>query len=1003
IQRLLDRTALFETAFNFVHFHQYQELLAGGLLRALDYESHENTAFAVMVNFVLHPGTGRLELHLQYDTQRVAAEQAEQIARGHVLALEHMLRDPEAKLGSAGLIDAPERAVLERWSLGQPASEVAPLHVLFENQVARTPEAPALQYDRVSLSYSELDGWANHVARELLTGGVHPGEVVAICAEPSLQRAAAVLGVLKAGCTCLPLDAQYPTERLTYMLERAGCRRALATRQHATAAFLRDQQVWIVERPTAAAAPGIAVGVRDPAYIIFTSGSTGRPKGILMPHEPLAKLVMWHVSLDELPLGATTVQHSLFGFDVSLQEMFSTWASGGRLVMVPEPARKDARQLAKLLAQEHVARLFVPVVALHQLTEVAEQLQLALPDLREVNSAGEQLEITAAVRAFFERHPRCRLHNQYGPSETHVATTYRLPVDPTTWPITPGVGLPGPGIRAYVLDDARQPTPIGVPGELFLAGSSVGLGYCNDPAQTAERFLTDPHGERMYQTGDLLRWLPDGHLEYCGRRDSQLKIRGYRVELGEIESALVAVSEGRVQRAVVLAVAGRSKAQRHELVAYVVPSAGESVDASQLRAALGKRLPSYMLPSALHVLEALPTAPSGKIDRHALASLAPLTAAQAPAKVAPCSALETELCGLWQEVLDVREAELGVTDDFFASGGDSLGAVRLMARIQRRYGVELPISALIEAPTVRELARVLAAAGPATRAPTLVHLGGAGPRTPIFCVHPIGGHVLCYAQLARRLGEDQPFYGIQARGLTGSDQPHTSVVEMASAYAAEITSVQPHGTVQLAGWSFGGAVALEIARQLQRAGRAVAPVVILDSMAKASSVLHMSEDDLFEFVAMELFGVSIEDADIEAVLSRDIALDRNARLLRLAALVRARRGLPEGADLSQLEHVIAVIRSNIQAVYDHQPRRYDGPVVLLRCTDPMPDRLQRLHELAGTTYRDPSNGWAEYCPQLEIIPVAGDHVSIVFEPHVATVAQVLRRIAADGAASWAAE
>jgi thioesterase domain-containing protein len=249
--------------------------------------------------------------------------------------------------------------------------------------------------------------------------------------------------------------------------------------------------------------------------------------------------------------------------------------------------------------------------------------------------------------------------------------------------------------------------------------------------------------------------------------------------------------------------------------------------------------------------------------------------------------------------------------------------------------------------------------------------------------------------LARRLGDHQPFFGIQARGLTGEEQPHTSVVEMASAYAAEILAAQPSGTLHVAGWSFGGAVALEIARRLRLAGRTVAPVVIIDSIAKANAAVHMSEDDLFEFVVMELFGVSLQDAEIEAILAREGPLDRSAQLARLAAVVHERRGLPPDANLSQLEHVIGVIRRNIQAISDHRPQAYPGPVVLLRCTHEMPARLRRLHDLAGSSYRDPSNGWAEFCPRLEVVPLAGDHVSIVFEPHVAAVADVLRGIVTD--------
>jgi amino acid adenylation domain-containing protein len=797
---------------------------------------------------------------------------------------------------------------------------------------------------------------------------------------------AAVLGVLKASCAYLPIDPSFPAERLAYMIEHAGVQRGLVTPAHARAECVARIERLIVgepdtrpcARPERAAAPSAA------AYVIYTSGSTGRPKGIVMPHAPLASLMAWQCARSEVGPGDATAHVSAFSFDVSCQELFSTWSSGGKLVIAPEAERRDVRALLQLLRAERVARVFVPVVLLHELAEISAQLELDLPALREIITAGEQLEITPAVRAFFARHPACRLDNQYGPSETHVATAQPLAAEPAHWPLTPAIGRPLPGVRAYVVDAQQKLAPIGVPGELLLAGSCVADGYIADPELTAERFGRDPFAPsaRSYATGDLARWLPDGTLEFLGRRDAQVKIRGYRVELAEVEATILAAADGCVRRAAVVVQPGG-----RQLAAYVQCAPGAQLDRPALERALARRLPAPMLPSVIAELERLPLTPSGKLDRRALPALTSLAGTN-HGHVAPETPLEIELCGLWQDVLEV--SQLGVTDDFFATGGDSLRAVRLMARVQRRYGLELPIAALIEAPSVRQLARAIAAA-PATasapRAAIMLHAGKPGD-TPLFCVHPVGGNVLCYMPLARRLGST--CYALQARGLDGRSRPHTSVVEMASAYAAEIAHKQPSGPLHIAGWSFGGVVALEIARQLRHAGRELGPLLVLDSIASVKWQVQASDDALLECMAMELLGTQVDDALFQSLFVEPG--DRSDKLQKLLAAARARGLDADGGDTGRLEHVFAIIQNNIRAAYDYRPASYAGEVVLLRCQDPMPARLLRMHDMIGSVYDAPDNGWGALCPQLRVVPVRGDHLSLVFEPYVEQVADAVRSI-----------
>jgi thioesterase domain-containing protein len=337
--------------------------------------------------------------------------------------------------------------------------------------------------------------------------------------------------------------------------------------------------------------------------------------------------------------------------------------------------------------------------------------------------------------------------------------------------------------------------------------------------------------------------------------------------------------------------------------------------------------------------------------------------------------------------------ELGVTDDFFELGGDSLTAVRLMARVQRGLGVELPISALIEGRTVRKLARAIEAAdrGAPPRALLTLNAGQPG-RAPLFCVHPLGGNVLCYMPLARWLGAAQPCYGLQARGLAAGATPHSSVVEMAAAYAGEILAAQPEGPIHLAGWSFGGLVAVEVARQLASAGREVAPIVVIDTVAGMLWQVQPSEDDMLEAFALELFGIELDDAGYAELLSA--GRDRAQRFERMLALARERGLLVDGGSAAQLEQVFGVIHGNLRAFYAYEQTRYHGEIVLLRCTDPMPDRLKRLHDLVGSSYADPTNGWARFCSRLQVVAVPGNHLSVVFEPQVRHVAAVMQRVLA---------
>ncbi|RKH18694.1 amino acid adenylation domain-containing protein [Corallococcus sp. CA047B] len=581
----------------------------------------------------------------------------------------------------------------------------------FTAQAARTPEAEAVRFEGVGLTYAALDRRSNQLARHLQGLGVTTDVLVGVCLERSVEMVVAVLAVLKAGGAYLPLDPAYPAPRLSFMLEDAKAPVLLTQAKlraglpaFAGPVLCLDESPALFA-PEAPASPVDASSLEGLAYAIYTSGSTGTPKGVAMGHGPLANLITWQLGQSIAGPGTRTLQFSPLSFDVSFQELFGTWCSGGTLVLVRDELRLDAVLLLKLLADERVERLFLPFIALQSLSEIATSHQKVPPSLREVVTAGEQLQVTHHLRAFFAALPGCALHNHYGPSETHVVSSYVLRGSPDAWPALPPIGKAIDGCELVVLDEQKRPVPHGESGELFLAGVCLARGYLHREALTAERFVAHPlrpgTGERAYRTGDLARVLPDGNVEFLGRIDGQVKVRGYRIELGEIEVALG--SHPAVKQVAV--VAREDVPGDKRLVAYVVPDGTLEHAAGTLRRHLGTRVPDYMVPSAFVVLETLPRTPSGKIDRRALPAPLPTRPELQQAYVAPRSPLERTISESWAQLL--RIDRVGIHDSFFELGGNSLLALQCVARLRQEHGLEIPIVQLFQSPTVAQLAAVL--------------------------------------------------------------------------------------------------------------------------------------------------------------------------------------------------------------------------------------------------------------------------------------------------------
>ena len=579
----------------------------------------------------------------------------------------------------------------------------------FEAQVDQRPTAAAVTLAERSLSYAELDARANRLARHLVARGVEPDSVVAIGFERSLEAMVAVLGVLKAGACYLPLDPGYPAERLAFMLEDA--RPALVLKQRGlelpgVSAALELE----LDGPELSQGDAARLGPRHAphnlAYAIYTSGSTGKPKGVAMVHGALDNLIDWQLGDSKAGPETSTLQFAPLSFDVHFQEIFSTWCSGGRLVLVDERLRLEMLRLLELLERERVERIFLPFIALQSLSDIAVGHGRLPRTLREVITAGEQLQITRAITELFTALPEARLFNHYGPSETHVVTSYELTGSPANWPALPPIGAALPRVELAVLAEDGSPVSAGEEGELFLGGVALARGYLYRPELTAERFVTlgpaaGPYaGRRFYKTGDLVKELAGGVLQFLGRLDGQVKVRGYRIELGEIEVAISAHPD--VKEAAVAVQEPKPGDKR--IVAWVVLEPGKS--AAALRGFLQQRLPEYMVPSAFVALAALPRTPSGKVDKRSL----PAPTSERPALSTEYAAArndsERRLLSIWEEVLSVQG--IGVHDNFFELGGNSLLALRVAASAERALGQPLPIVQFFEYPTVAGQAAYLA-------------------------------------------------------------------------------------------------------------------------------------------------------------------------------------------------------------------------------------------------------------------------------------------------------
>ncbi|WP_233604661.1 non-ribosomal peptide synthetase/MFS transporter [Micromonospora sp. HM5-17] len=851
IPRDVSRSPIFQATFTLLNYTHATTAPPG--LTVLPFPV-ENRVTRFDLELYLYEPADEVTGFFTYNADLFAAESVARLARHLERLLRLVVADPDRRIADLDLLDdAERRRVLVDWNdtardIGPPAT----LAELVEAQVARTPDAIAVSYEGGTLTYRDLNARANVLARRLRRHGVGPGTVAAVCVPRSPELVTGLLAVLKAGGAYLPLDPEYPADRLAFMLADAEPRVVLV--DATTAEVVPDAGVATirVDRPaewddgTAEARENLpdGAGVDDDAYLIYTSGSTGRPKGVLNTHRAIHNRLDWMQRTYRLGADDVVLQKTPAGFDVSVWEFFWPLLAGARLVLARPGGHKDAAYLRDLIREAGVTTVhFVPsMLAVFVAEEGVERCR----SLRRIICSGEELPVRLA-RTVLERLD-CELHNLYGPTEAAIdVSAWQCRADELAGLARVPIGRPIQNIRLYVLDRTGRPVPPGLPGELHIAGVGVARGYLRRPELTAERFRPDPYGPpgaRMYATGDLVRHRPDGALEYLGRLDHQVKLRGLRIEPGEIESVLR--DQPGVRDAVVVVREDRPGDRR--LVAYVVPersspkAATEPADSREagagdaapdpvaLRAALKTVLPDYMVPGAIVVLERLPLTPNGKLDRQALPAPT-ATRATGTELTPPRTGVERAIADVWSAVLGV--AELGIDDNFFDLGGHSLLATQVVARLRTALpegAARISVLDLFRNPTIRQLAELAATPATARGPRRLLHeltrpVPAASRRLTLVCVPYGGGSAVVYQPLADALPAGYALYSLAIPGHdVGLDEEHVAFDALVEECVAEIQE-RISGPVALYGHcGVGGAMAVAIARGLERVGRPVAAV-----------------------------------------------------------------------------------------------------------------------------------------------------------------------------------
>ncbi|MBC3786886.1 non-ribosomal peptide synthetase [Spirosoma utsteinense] len=966
----------------------------------LDYTFISNPRQYESVDLFLNAGGSEKALMLEwsYNTQLFSETTIDRMMAEFEGLLRAVVADPTIQLDQIPLTPEPEKeTVIAEWNKTQAEyPRHTPLHQLLTQTAAEYPQKTALIVNQDRMSFKTLDETSSQVAHCLQRSGVQVGDMVGVMLDRSTDLLVTLLAVLKAGAAYVPIDPDYPHDRIAYMLTNSAARLVITSKKYA-GRLAHSAPEWLIEQTLTelelypATPPATTVTGQDLAYILYTSGSTGQPKGVMIEHHSLVNLLYsmidWPgIDHSDVLLGVTTVS-----FDIAGLELFLPLLTGATLVLADAAMARDGRALLQRLSDRTVAEESITIIQATPATYkmlLAADWQTRLP-LR-ILCCGEPMSNELARQLI----PRCAtLWNMYGPTETTIYSTGTQITDGDKL-IT--IGRPINNTQVYIVDEQLNPVRKGAVGEIYIAGDGVARGYKNQQELTAERFVPNPFDTGnglMYRTGDLGQFTETGEIHCLGRIDQQVKIRGYRIELGEIENTLSQLSD--INEAVVVAREDRPGDQR--LVAYIVvdadrlpayapestgqPGAAYAVSPEQARIwkkQAGTSLPDYMVPAEFLLLSQLPLTPNGKIDRKALPKPVQATPADPAQLLRPETKEEELLLSIWRDILG-RES-ISVLDDFFELGGHSLIAVRVMTRLEKATGRRLPLSTLFEYPTIRKLASLLQDDKPATVFKSLVPIRPQGRKVPIYIIHGIGLNLLNFKSLVDNMDIEQPIYGLQARGLDGVEEPLDSIEAIAGCYIDEVLIQNPAGPYAIAGYSFGGYVALEMARQLKKMGKDVKMLAMFDTNAEESMTHYSVIKKLGIKASRQLPKFMWIMRSFAKEPSATVRYQRSYVKWKLGSLRSRVAGVPEPKTEAGPDHMDRIIEKHEIAYNNYRLKPYDGTIDLFKA------------EVRRYFVDDPNYlGWKKYARKgVRVHDVPGDHKQMMLPPNDRHFARALQ-------------
>ncbi|MEH2192673.1 MAG: amino acid adenylation domain-containing protein [Nostoc sp.] len=986
VDRDLSRNPLVQVLFSLQNTPQSSSNLPGLTIQNMSLPIDVKVRFDLEVNFWEVPGG--LEGVWCYNTDLFDAATITRIGKDFKPLIQAIVANPKARISELPLLSAAERhQLLVEWNDTQTDySSDKCIHQLFEEQVERTPDAVAVVFENQQLTYGELNCRANQLAHYLRSLGVGADVLVGLCVERSPLMIVGMLGILKAGGAYVPLDPEYPQERLSFMLADTDVKVLLTQEklveslsQHQVRVICLDADLQSVNQDNL----NSTITSENLSYVIYTSGSTGKPKGVVVTHQAVNRLVL-NTNYIQLSSSDGIAQAANIAFDAATFEIWGALLHGAKLVIIPQSVLLSPQEFAVNIRSQEISVLFLTTALFNQLASFVPQ---AFSSLKYLLFGGEAVDPKWVQEVLEKGAPQQLLH-VYGPTENTTFSSWYLVENLPTTATTIPIGRPIANTQIYILDEYLEPVPVGVPGELHLGGAGLARGYLNRPELTDEKFIPNPFeeaGSKLYKTGDLACYLPDGNIEYLRRIDNQVKIRGFRIELGEIEAVLRQHSDVQISCVIVREDTPGEK----RLIGYVVLQKEATITPGELRQFLADKLPTYMVPNAFVILESLPLTPNGKVDHRALRAITNISSFKK--FVQPRNQLELQLVQIWSKTLKVDK--VGVQDNFFDLGGHSLLAAYLMDQIQQQFGKNLPLTTLFQNPTIEQLATIVQKESDDSNSSCLVALQPNGSNLPFFCVPGAPGKPFYFYHLGRYLGLDQPLYSFENN--LHELEPDPRLEDIASHYIQAMQAVQPQGPYFLGGHSYGGNVVFEMAQQLVAQGHEVALLVVIDASASTYKDKQFLADyidwDDDMWLAEVSKGIKLYlDKNVDISYETLQTLTSEEKLKYLLHYFKMANILPPNAQTTELKNLVQAYKTSCLCLVDYVPKQiYPGKLTIIRAKEDMPEDPN--NHLNTKDSDDLSLGWSEFCSQpVDINFVLGNHITIMAEPHVQVLAEHLK-------------